>query len=219
MRNKRVAIIGTTGLPAKYGGFETLAHHLVDRLNTRFDITVYCSEKYFAKKQSRPTSFNGAKLVYLPFNANGYQSIIYDICSVIHALRNSDVLLLLGVSGAMILPFVKLFTNKPILVNIDGQEWKRPKWNWFAKKTLRFCEKLAVELSDTVIADNRIIREYVEDRYKRKDTWLIEYGSDHVVKEKRTSEAIQKYSFLSKPYASRIKSTLFSGSILQTLKA
>ncbi len=201
MRNKRVAIIGTTGLPAKYGGFETLAHHLVDRLNTRFDITVYCSEKYFAKKQSRPTTFNGAKLVYLPFNANGYQSIIYDICSVIHAIRNSDVLLLLGVSGAMILPFVKLFTNKPILVNIDGQEWKRPKWNWFAKKTLRFCEKLAVQLSDIVIADNRIIREYVEDRYKRKDTWLIEYGSDHVVKEKRTSEAIQKYSFLSKPYA------------------
>lgn len=201
MRTKRVAIIGTTGLPAKYGGFETLTHHLVDRLNNRFEITVYCSTKYFAKKSSRPKYFNGAKLVYLPFNANGYQSIIYDICSVFHALRNSDVLLLLGVSGAIILPFVKLFTKKPILINIDGQEWKRPKWNWFAKKILRFSEKIAVRLADTVITDNRIIREYVEEEYNRHDAWLIEYGSDHVTKQEKTSETLTQYDFLDKPYA------------------
>lgn len=201
MRKKRVAIIGTTGLPAKYGGFETLAHHLVDRLNHRFNITVYCSNKYFAKKQSRPEFFNGAKLVYLPFNANGYQSIIYDICSIFHALRNSDVLLLLGVPGAIALPFVKLFTNKPILVNIDGQEWKRPKWNWIAKKILRFSERIAVNIADTVITDNCIIREYVEDYYNRKDAWLIEYGADHVSKQPKTAEAFVKYKFLDKKYA------------------
>ena len=201
MRTKRVAIIGTTGLPAKYGGFETLTHHLVDRLNNRFEITVYCSNKYFAKKASRPKYFKGAKLVYLPFNANGYQSIIYDICSVFHALRNSDVLLMLGVSGAIILPFVKLFTKKPILINIDGQEWKRPKWNWIAKKILRLSEKIAVRLADTVITDNRIIREYVEAEYDRHDAWLIEYGSDHVSKQDKNSDTLARYDFLDKSYA------------------
>jgi len=201
MRKKRVAIIGTTGLPAKYGGFETLAHHLVDRLNNRFNITVYCSNKYFAKKQSRPEYYNGAKLVYLPFNANGYQSIIYDICSIFHAIRNSDVLLLLGVSGAIALPFVKLFTNKPIIVNIDGQEWKRPKWNWIAKNILRFSEKIAVTIADTVITDNCIIRDYVEEYYNRKDTWLIEYGADHVSKQPITADALAQYKFLDKKYA------------------
>ncbi|CAN5529979.1 glycosyltransferase family 1 protein [soil metagenome] len=201
MQKKRVAIIGTTGLPAKYGGFETLAHHLVDRLNNQYEITVYCSSKYFAEKHKRPSHFNGAKLVYLPFNANGYQSIIYDIFSIFHALRNSDTLLLLGISGALILPFVKLFSKKPVLVNIDGQEWKRPKWNWLAKKILGFSERLAVKFADTVIADNRIIHEYVENAYGRSNAWLIEYGADHVSASPITEDAYQRYPFLSKPYA------------------
>jgi hypothetical protein len=60
MSKKRVAIIGTTGLPARYGGFETLAHHLVDQLGSRYDISVYCSSKYFADRGKRLSVYNGA---------------------------------------------------------------------------------------------------------------------------------------------------------------
>ena len=201
MQKKRVAIIGTTGLPAKYGGFETLAHHLVDRLNQRFDLTVFCSSKYFSKKGVRRTHYNGAKLQYLPFNANGYQSIIYDVVSIFKALKNNDVLLLLGVSGAICLPFIKMFSNIPVIVNIDGQEWKRQKWNWIAKKFLGFSERLAVRYADHVVADNKVIYDYVVNCYGQSDASLIEYGSDHVQKVPLNNTAIEKYPFLNDSYA------------------
>jgi glycosyltransferase involved in cell wall biosynthesis len=201
MSKKRVAIIGTTGLPARYGGFETLAHHLVDQLGSRYDISVYCSSKYFADRGKRLSVYNGARLIYLPLNANGYQSIPYDIFSIIHAIRKNDVLLLLGVSGAILLPFLKLFTNKPILVNIDGQEWKRPKWNWLARKVLGFSEKLAVRFADEVIADNKVIQQYVEQSYGRDNARLIEYGGDHVSKRPLTDKLLDKYPFLNQNYA------------------
>ena len=77
MKKKKVAIIGTVGLPANYGGFETLAEHLVDHLAGKWDISVYCSAKKYAKSQ-RLKSYKGARLIYLPLDANGLQSIFYD---------------------------------------------------------------------------------------------------------------------------------------------
>lgn len=201
MKKIRVAVIGTTGLPARYGGFETLAYHLVNNLSKDFDMTVYCSSKYFGKPGKRLENYNGAKLEYLPLNANGYQSIPYDILSILYAVRRNDVLLLLGVSGAVLLPFLKMFTKKPILVNIDGQEWKRPKWNWIARKVLGWSEKLAVAFADKVITDNKIIQQYVEREYHCENTWLIEYGGDHVKKLPLTDAVLAKYPFLQEPYA------------------
>lgn len=201
MKKTRIAIIGTTGLPARYGGFETLAEHLVSSLAGEFDITVYCSSKYFGKRGERQETYKGARLHYINLNANGYQSIPYDFLSMIHAIRNNDVLLLLGVSGALLLPFLKLFTKKPILVNIDGQEWKREKWNWIAKKILGVSEKLAVAFADQVIADNKVIQNYVEREYRRENTLLIEYGGDHVQHLPLRAETKIKYPFLQQPYA------------------
>lgn len=201
MKKTRIAIIGTTGLPARYGGFETLAEHLVSSLAGEFDITVYCSSKYFGKKGKRQETYKGARLHYINLNANGYQSIPYDFLSMIHAVRNNDVLLVLGVSGALLLPFLKLFTKKPILVNIDGQEWKREKWNWIAKKILGVSEKLAVAFADQVIADNKVIQNYVEREYRRENTLLIEYGGDHVQHLPLRAETKIKYPFLQQPYA------------------
>ena len=202
MQKTSVAIIGTTGLPARYGGFETLAQNLVDQLDPKFDITVYCSRKYyFGKFNNLPKNYKGAKLKYLPFNANGYQSILYDFISIIHAARKSDVLLVLGISGAIAFPFIKLFTKKPILVNIDGQEWNRAKWNKLAKKFLSLSERIALRFADTVIADNKVIYDYIEQVHSCKQVELIEYGADHVVKIEKSYEALAKYKFLNAPYS------------------
>lgn len=200
-RVSRVAIIGTTGLPARYGGFETLAHHMVDQLKDEFQFTVYCSGKYFARKGKRKNYYNGAYLKYLPFNANGYQSIIYDMLSMIHAVRNSDVLVVLGVSGAILFPLIRLFSSKPIIVNIDGQEWRRPKWNKFASSFLKFSEACAVKYANEVIGDNEKIIEYVQQEYGNTNTRLIEYGADHTRKVSITEDAVKAYPFLAKPYA------------------
>lgn len=176
----KVAIIGTVGIPAKYGGFETLAQQLVENLSEEnIQYTVYCSGKVY-KKNSRPKKYQNAWLVYLPIDANGASSILYDLISILHALRKNNTLLVLGVSALIFLPLIRLFwRNKKFVVHIDGLEWKREKWNRLAKTFLKFSEKIAVKYSNVTIADNLAIREYITQQYS-KSSVLIEYGADHV---------------------------------------
>jgi len=202
MRNKKVAIIGTVGLPSRYGGFETLAEHLVDELGNDIDFTVYCTaEKY--PKASRQKRYKNARLIYLPFSANGMQSIIYDSISIIHALFFADVLLILGVSGGFLLPFVKWFTNKKIIISIDGIEWKRNKWSKLARYYLWAAEYMAVKFSHADISDNESIQDYTALRYKTLSK-IIEYGGDHTIQRRITPADQEKYPFLSHPYAFKV---------------
>lgn len=195
--NKKIAIIGTVGVPAKYGGFETLTEYLIKNLSQDFDITVFCSGKNYEKKRE---TYNGAKLKYINLKANGVQSIPYDIISLFQALRFADTILILGVSGCIILPFIKLFSSKKIIVNIDGLEWKRKKWKKYIRVFLRFSELVAVNNADLIIADNRVIQMYIDVRYNKKSE-LIAYGADHVNRLSLGGELLEKYPFLSNEYA------------------
>ena len=181
MKQKRISILGTVGLPANYGGFETLAENLVKYHHAHVMpelITVYCSSKSYP---SKPPSYLSARLKYISLNANGAQSIPYDIVSLFSAVWNrSDVILLLGVSGAIALPLIRLFSSARIVTNLDGIEWRREKWQGFAKKFLRFSEKMAVRFSHEVISDNGAIAEYVKQAYG-VDSHVIAYGGDHAV--------------------------------------
>jgi glycosyltransferase involved in cell wall biosynthesis len=175
---KKLSVIGTVGVPACYGGFETLVENLLDENEVNKRITVYCSSKIYNDKL---TSHKNAQLHYIPLNANGAQSIPYDIWSLCHAaIKGTESILLLGVSGAVCLPFIRLFTKAKIITNIDGLEWRRDKWGIFAKKFLKFSEKVAVKYSDVVIADNKGIADYVKSEYGRVSQ-IIAYGGDHAV--------------------------------------
>jgi len=201
MDKKSVAIIGTVGVPANYGGFETLAEHLVEHLGNRYDLHIYCSGKKYAKAERKKT-YKNAKLHYIPLDANGVQSIPYDTWSILHALFFADVLLILGVSGAWLLPFVKLFTNKKIIISIDGIEWKRNKWNLFAKLYLFWAESLAVKYSHIDISDNEAIQDYTAQRYGTLSR-IIEYGADHTIQKSNAAPA-PDYPFMSHPYAFKV---------------
>ena len=91
-----------------------------------------------------------------------------------------DVVLILGVSGCIFLPFFRLFSKSNVVTNIDGLEWKRDKWAKWPKIFLKFSEKLAVKYSDVVIADNQAIADYVEAQYGVASK-VIAYGGDHAV--------------------------------------
>jgi glycosyltransferase involved in cell wall biosynthesis len=199
---KKIAIIGTVGVPANYGGFETLTEHLIEDLGEHYDLTVYCSGKKY-KKEDQVPSYKGAKLKYLPLDANGIQSIPYDTFSIIHSLFFADVLLILGVAGAWILPFVRFFTNKKIIISIDGIEWKRDKWNLLAKWYLFWAEGLAVKYSHIDISDNEAIQDYTAARYGSLSR-IIEYGADHTIKKPMSKETKEKYSFSHNPYAFKV---------------
>lgn len=196
----KIAIIGSRGIPSNYGGFETLAEHLTANCTDNIKYTVYCSSKAYSIKLKE---FNGAKLKYIPLDANGIQSIPYDNWSIIHAMRNSDILLILGVSGCISLPILKLFCNKPIIINIDGLEWKRDKWGRLAKWFYKLSEKVAIKNGNYIIADNLVIQNYVKNTYNKK-SFLIPYGADHAKKHDLTKELLNNYSFLSMPYAFKV---------------
>jgi glycosyltransferase involved in cell wall biosynthesis len=202
MSSKKIAIIGTVGLPACYGGFETLAAYLVKYLHGEHALTVYCSRQRYPKDQ-RPGEYEGARLVYMPFNANGFQSVIYDCLCILHALFYADVLLVLGVPGAILLPFVKLFTRKRIIVSIDGIEWRRDKWSPLAKWYLHWAETLAVKYSHADISDNDAIQNYTARTYSTRSS-VIEYGGDHTLSQTITPEYRRRYPFLGSPYAFKV---------------
>jgi hypothetical protein len=171
----RISIIGTAGIPARYGGFETLAENLVKNKISDIQYTVFCSAKLYQKQQNE---YLGARLKYINVKANGMYSIWYDLISMLLSLR-SDVMLILGVSGSLFLPFIRLLYRGKIITNIDGIEWKRNKWNWFARFVLRMSERTAVKFSDVLIGDNQGILDYIIQEYNKKAV-LIEYGADHV---------------------------------------
>lgn len=192
---KKINIIGTVGVPACYGGFESLVENMLDYTPEDVEYTVFCtSQKYETKFES----YKGAKLKYLDLNANGKDSIMYDYKSMKMSM-DSDIMLILGVSGCMFLPFIRRKFKGKIITNIDGLEWKRDKWNLLAKWLLHHSEKMAVKYSDIVIGDNKGITDYVKEAYK-KDAVLIAYGGDHVTKVQDDS-LYEKYPYMKHPYA------------------
>lgn len=174
-----IFIIGTVGVPACYGGFETLVENLLD--DQKVSCNVYCSSRAYERKIR---SYKGASLIYVPLNANGAQSVLYDVFSILHALFSGGrKFLILGVSGAIILPFVKWFFPSSYLVtNIDGLEWRRDKWSKPIRRFLKFSERLAVRYSDVVVTDNQGIADYVLEEYG-VGSEVIAYGGDHALLE------------------------------------
>jgi glycosyltransferase involved in cell wall biosynthesis len=192
----RVAIIGTMGLPSRYGGFESLAQQLVDNLSGDFDFTVYCSGPEY---KERPAEYNGARLVYLPLKANGGQSIPYDVLNYAHACRHADVLLVLGCSGSLALPLFRVF-GKPIILNVGGMDWQRSKWNPWVRRFLHLSEIVGARAADFLVSDNLGIAYHMRKAYQR-ETALIEYGGDHAETPDLTPALTEKYPFLERPYA------------------
>ena len=197
----KVAIIGTVGVPANYGGFETLVEQLV-RHNHSEDLqyAVYCSKKSYNDER---WVYHGAKTEYVGLNANGMQSIPYDILSLIKASRKSDVILVLGVSGCSFLPVYRLFSKKKLVINIDGLEHRRDKWNKWVRRFLKYSEKQAIKYGDIIVTDNKGITDYVMEEYG-KQSELIAYGGDHVlmdVAEEEQNNILKEYGLTKDGYS------------------
>lgn len=199
---KKIYIIGTVGVPACYGGFESLVDNLLDHTPSDVEYTVFCSSK---KYENRLESYKGARLVYLDMDANGKDSILYDYESMKIAVREkADIMLILGVSGCVFLPKICRAFKGKIITNIDGLEWKRNKWKFYAKWLLHYSEKQAVKYSDIIIGDNKGITDYVRSAYKnivaKKRIELIAYGGDQVLSVQDDS-LFEKYPFCREQYA------------------
>jgi glycosyltransferase involved in cell wall biosynthesis len=196
-----IAVIGTQGVPANYGGFESLVENMIGT-NCPNDIhyTIFCSS---ADIKSNLKSYKGAELKYVNIHANGMSSIPYDIVSMCQVFSGYDVILVLGVSGCMFMPILRTFTKARIIVNIDGLEHQRDKWGKTAKWVLRTSEAMAVKFADVIVADNKGIQDYVSETYHKKSE-LIAYGGDHALRnlpETRIQDILNSYELVEKKYA------------------
>jgi len=194
----KISIIGTNGLPARYGGFETLADYLSKYLSHDYDVIVYCSGSMKEKRKY----YNNSRLVHFPFKANGWQSLIYDAISIIHSYFTCDVLIVLGFSGVMAFPLNFIF-KKRIVFNIGGIEWKKVRgaksFSRIEILSKKIFEHICVAFSSVVVADNKAIFNYVKERYKKRVV-LAEYGGDHAKYEPIDVTLIEKYPFLDKQF-------------------
>jgi len=192
---KKVAIVGIQGVPARYGGFESLVENIIgENCSQNVEYTVFCSGKDYTERQE---TYKNVKLKYIDaFHANGWQSTFYDIVSMLRCLWGGyDTIMILGVSGCAFLPVFRLLYRGKIVVNIDGLEHKRDKWAKWQRKFLKCSEALAVRNADVVIADNKGIQDYVTETYG-KPSALIAYGGDHAqraVSQERQENILKQY--------------------------
>ena len=174
----KIAILGTRGIPANYGGFETFAEELSSRLVQRgHQVTVYGRTNNVRYQGS---VYKGVHLVLLPTIPHKYfDTVAHTFISVCHVLfRDADVALICN-SANSIFSFIPRLAGQKTVVNVDGLEWKRGKWNALGKAYLRLSEWLSTFLPTAIVTDARAIQEYYRSRYG-KESYFIPYGAEDV---------------------------------------
>ncbi len=171
----RIALIGSRGIPAKYGGFETFAEHVAPALAAEGrEVWVSCE----GTAPPRPSEYKGVRLFYFPLKPfrRVFYETIYDIYSLWRASLTCDGVIMLGYGAGFFFFIPKLFRRK-IAVNVDGREWTREKYNSLEKTALHVNELFALHYADAAIADARAIQAYLKASRAREATF-IPYGVD-----------------------------------------
>ena len=173
----RLGILGTRGIPARYGGFETLAEELSARLTARgHDVTVYTRTRY-AEPGIR--DWRGAKVRVLPTIPTKYlDTVAHGLVSGLDAaFERFDAVLVCNAINAASCFLPRLSGSTRVVLNVDGLERHRRKWNAIGRLGYAISEKLSTIVPDAVVSDARVIQDYYRQRY-RIDSIFIPYGGD-----------------------------------------
>jgi glycosyltransferase involved in cell wall biosynthesis len=190
----KIAILGTRGIPARYGGFETLADQISARLAARgHNVTVYCRKPF-----SRADDVYDQRIyrVILPtISSKHFDTLFHTFISIVHVIfTDAEVLLICNVASSPFAWIPRLF-GKPTALNVDGLDRKRRKWNFLGQAFLHFCEVLSPFTPSRVVTDARAIQDYYRKRYRRKSE-MIAYGADPPA----TSNHLGQFGLASKRY-------------------
>lgn len=178
LSNPRIAILGTRGIPAQYGGFETFAERLSVGLSScGFDVTVFCE----SGACEQPEAHQGVKLRYVSAPALGpLRTILYDVRSLWMARKGMDIVYMLGY-GAALFCFIPQLFGTEVWINPDGLEWARAKWGWTAKLYFHLMEWASIRIADRIIADANAIEISLRSRHgELKSCSVIPYGCEVV---------------------------------------
>lgn len=215
---RRLMVLGTRGIPANHGGFETfaerLALHLVDR---GWEVVVYCQVDL---KQGRKVSlgnWNGVDLVKIPVGSNGaWGTIWFDILATLHSLKYRGLYLVLGYNTAFLSIIYRLL-GRYNLINMDGVEWKRKKWGKAAKAWFYINEQCAKLFGNHLIADHPEIKRHIGSGEISNKVTMIPYGADS--KGQINEEYLKDYGLLPFGYSLLIARAEPENSILEIVRA
>src|SRR5262249_45497592 len=172
----KLAILGTRGIPANYGGFETFAEELATKLAARgHDVTVYGRSN---NVRYAGTVYKGVKLTVLPTIATKYlDTVAHTFLSVLHALpRRFDAILICNAANALFALIPRLALT-PVALNVDGIERLRKKWGPAGRAYYRLSEYLATVTPNVIVTDARVIQDYYLKKY-RQQSIMIAYGAN-----------------------------------------
>lgn len=172
----KIAILGTRGIPARYGGFETFADQLSQRLVAHgHQVTVYCRRPF-----TRPDDVVDPRIrrVILPtISEKHLDTPFHTFISVIHVLfSDAEVALICNAANGP-WAWIPRLAGKPTVLNVDGLDRTRRKWNVFARAALTICEAFAAITPTRIVTDAELMREYYWRRYHARST-MIAYGAE-----------------------------------------
>ena len=172
----KIAIVGTRGIPNRYGGFERFAEQISSRFADHgHEVTVYCRRAF-----TRPDDEydRRVKRVIVPsLHQKHLDTWISTLFAAVHAaFARYDVVLICNVANA---PFCYLprMLGTPVVLNVDGLDRKRSKWNTLGQQVLHFCEWMSSFSSNRLVTDAKTIHDYYATKYGAKST-VIGYGSE-----------------------------------------
>jgi len=177
--NKCIRILGTRGLPAQHGGFETFAQYLSLYLVEKgWSVIVYCQDDSIDVITEQ--TWRGIQLIKIPVSSRGaVGSMVFDWKSIWHAKQREGVILTLGYNTAIFCLWLKI-NNKINLINMDGIEWKRQKWPALIRLWFYINEYFGCWLGDHLIADHPEIKKHLMRRVSEKKITVIAYGAEPV---------------------------------------
>ncbi|MGA7614906.1 MAG: glycosyltransferase [Thermoanaerobaculia bacterium] len=191
-----VAILGTRGVPPRYGGFETFAAELGKRLVARgHRVTVYCRAALYP---DAPREWEGIRRVDLPAFGHKYlETVTHTLVSGLHAMSEAyDVALVCNAANAFVLPLLRS-ARIPVAINVDGIERKRKKWNALGRMVYHAGEALSVSRSDALVADASVIADYYRTEFGCQAR-VIPYGCEFP--EESESDILRRLEILPRRY-------------------
>jgi glycosyltransferase involved in cell wall biosynthesis len=213
---KRIAILGTRGIPARHGGFETLAERLALFLRDRgWSVAVYCQAE--SRHAVSADSWKGVQRVTIaPVLPGSLGTGIFDLRACIHAAGRWPLQLVLGYNTAVFCGLARL-RNGVVIMNMDGIEWRRKKWRWPQRWWLRVNERLGCAWASHLIADNPRIHDHLLARARAERISTIPYGADAI--EQADVRVLDRWGLTPFGYVSLVARPEPENSVLEIVRA
>lgn len=216
MKEKRVLLLGTRGIPSAHGGFETFVQRFALYLVRRgWNVTVYCQHTSQGKVVYK--KWKEIDLVLIPVaKDNALGSIIFDLKATVHSLKQEGSILVFGYNTALFSLFYVL-ANRTSIMNMDGLEWRRGKWNTIQKAWLYINERCGALFSDFLVADHPDIKKYLTGYVNEEKIVVIPYHTEQVVEP--SEQLIKPYGLNNRSYGLVIARPEPENSLLEIVSA